>query len=87
MSLMALSVAFAYFSQNSTIKKVIVISSAIPIAIFANGMRVIVTGILAKYWGAQAAEGFFHEFAGLAVFAVAVSMLLVTGVTVKRIGK
>ena len=87
MSLLALSVAFAYFSQNSTIKKVIVISSAIPIAIFANGIRVIVTGILAQYWGAQAAEGFFHEFAGLAVFGVAVAMLLVTVAIVRRIGR
>ncbi|MBM4136442.1 MAG: exosortase/archaeosortase family protein [Nitrospira sp.] len=87
MSLLALSVAFAFLSQNTTLKRVIVIFSAIPIAIFANSLRVIVTGILAQYWGSRAAEGFFHEFAGLAVFGVAVAMLILTGAIVKRIGK
>lgn len=87
MSLLALSVAFAFLSQNTTLKRVIVIFSAVPIAIFANGLRVIVTGILAQYWGVRAAEGFFHEFAGLAVFGVAVAMLILAGAIVKRIGK
>jgi exosortase len=87
MSLLALSVAFAFLSQNTTLKRVIVIFSAVPIAIFANGLRVIVTGILAQYWGVRAAEGFFHEFAGLAVFGVAVAMLILAGTIVKRIGK
>jgi exosortase len=84
MSLLALSVAFAYLSQDSFVKRIIVILSAIPIAIFANGVRVIVTGILAQHWGAKAAEGFFHEFAGLAVFGVAVVMLLLTGALLRR---
>ncbi|MEW6215900.1 MAG: exosortase/archaeosortase family protein, partial [Nitrospirota bacterium] len=87
MSLLALSVAFAFLSQDTTLKKTIVILSAIPIAIFANGIRVIVTGILSQHWGAQAAEGFFHEFAGLGVFGVAIAMLLVTGAVIKRIGR
>lgn len=87
MSLLTLSVAFSFLSQNTTLKKIIVILSAIPIAIFANGMRVIVTGILSQQWGTQVAEGFFHEFAGLAVFGVAVAMLLITGVVIKKIGR
>jgi exosortase len=86
-SLLALATAFAVFSQKSTIKRVIMIISAIPIAIFTNGLRVIGTGILAQYWGSKAAEGFFHEFAGLAVFAVALLMLAGLGTIMSKVGK
>jgi exosortase len=85
-SLLALATAFAVFTQKSTIKRVIMIIAAIPIAIFTNGLRVIGTGILAQYWGAKAAEGFFHEFAGLAVFGVALLMLAGLG-TLLRMGE
>jgi exosortase len=83
-SLLALATAFAVFSLKSTVKRVIMIIMAIPIAIFTNGLRVIGTGILAQYWGAKAAEGFFHEFAGLAVFGVALLMLAGLGALMNR---
>jgi exosortase len=86
-SLLALAVAFAVFTQKSMVKRVIMVLSAIPIAIFTNGLRVVVTGILAQYWGAKAAEGFFHEFAGLAVFGVALVMLAGFGALLRRVGK
>lgn len=84
LSLLSLGVAFAFFTQDRNLKRLIVILSTIPVAIFANGVRVIATGILAQYWGAKAAEGFFHEFAGLAVFGLAIFLLIVTGAAVRR---
>jgi exosortase/archaeosortase family protein len=45
---------------------------------------VIVTGVLAQWWGAKAAEGFFHEFAGLAVFVLALMMLVTCGEILRR---
>jgi exosortase len=83
MSLIALAVAYAFFIKTSTWKRWIIILSAVPIAIFTNAMRVIVTGILAQHWGKKAAEGFFHEFAGLMVFAVAVALLVGIGAALK----
>ena len=44
------------------------------------------TGILAQWWGAKAAEGFFHEFAGMAVFVLAMVMLVVFGELLRRVG-
>ncbi|MEW5744170.1 MAG: exosortase A [Nitrospirota bacterium] len=76
MSLLALSVALAFFTRYAAWKRWVIVLSAIPIAIVTNALRVIVTGFLAQYWGAQAAEGFFHEFAGLAVFGLAMAMLI-----------
>ena len=84
MSLIALSVAYAYFLKISTLKRWIIIVSAVPIAIATNAIRVIITGILAQWWGAKAAEGFFHEFAGLAVFALALAMLVGLGALLCR---
>jgi exosortase len=86
-SLLALGVAYAFFSQTSNAKRWIIIASAVPIAIITNALRVIVTGILAQYWGAKAAEGFFHEFAGLAVFALAMILLVAVGAFLRRFDK
>lgn len=85
MSLLALSVAFALLSQKSLWKRLVLSLSAIPIAVATNMFRVIVTGFLAQYYGAAAAEGFFHEFAGLAVFAVAMLLLFGAGAVLRKI--
>lgn len=86
-SLLALAVAFAFFIRITPWKRWLLICSAIPIAIFTNAMRVIITGFLAQYWGEKAAQGFFHEFAGLAVFGLAMVMLVSFGVLLTRLGQ
>ncbi|BCR05273.1 exosortase [Desulfuromonas versatilis] len=86
MSLIALAVAFAFMSQKTAFKKTFLILMAIPIAIFTNMVRVIVTGFLAQYYGAAAAEGFFHEFAGMAVFVLAMVLLVGTGAVLRKVG-
>ena len=78
-SLLALAVAYAFFLRISPLKRLLLICAAVPIAVFTNSVRVIVTGILAQHWGAKAAEGFFHEFAGMVVFALAMVMLVSLG--------
>jgi exosortase len=83
LSLIALAVAFAYFTRTTNLKRWVIIVSAVPIAILTNATRVIATGILAQYWGARAAEGFFHEFAGVVVFGLALAILVTLGVVLK----
>ena len=78
-SLLALAVAYAFFLKISPLRRMALVLVAIPIAIFANALRVIGTGVLAQYWGAKAAEGFFHEFAGMAVFVVAIALMVGVG--------
>jgi exosortase len=85
-SLLAIAVAYAFLMRTSTLRRCMIIVSAIPIAVATNALRVIVTGILAQWWGARAAEGFFHEFAGMAVFALAMVMLVAFGELLRRIG-
>jgi exosortase A len=85
MSLLALSTAIAYFSQKGEIKRIVLVSLALPIAIFANSIRVIGTGILANRFGSVVAEGFFHEFAGLVIFGVAMVMLIFSSTIIGKI--
>jgi exosortase len=75
-SLFALVIAFAAFSKLDNARRVILVLTTIPIAVAANGLRVIATGMLAHYSGVWAAEGFFHEFAGLSVFLLAIAMTM-----------
>ncbi len=74
-SLLALGVALAVVSQDKISRRVVLVLLTIPIAIATNMIRVIGTGFLAQYYGAAAAEGFFHEFAGMGVFVLAMVLL------------
>jgi len=78
-SLLALSVVFAYFSQKTTFKRVLLVLSTFPIAIIANAARVTGTGILAHYYGDKVAQGFFHGFSGWILFVVAFVCLFAVG--------
>jgi len=83
-SLLALSVVFAYFSQKTTLKRLLLILSTFPIAIIANAARVTGTGILAHHYGDKVAQGFFHGFSGWILFVVAfVCLFLVGGLLTK----
>jgi len=85
LSLLALAVAYSFFIQIPAKFRVLVMLMALPIAVFTNALRVIITGFLAQWWGAKAAEGFFHEFAGLAVFALAMVLLVGLGMLLKKL--
>ncbi len=87
MSLLALGVGISFLTQRAAWKKWVVSLSALPIAVITNAVRVIVTGILAQYWGAKAAEGFFHEFAGLAIFGLAMVLLAGVAALMRRLPK
>jgi exosortase len=91
MTLITLAVVFAYFTHPSSdpdhpktrrygiLRAVIIVVSAVPIAILTNALRVSGTGVLAHYYGTQVADGFFHSFSGWVVYIVAFLMLFGVG--------
>ena len=87
LSLLALGTVYGYFSQNVLWKRWMLVVLSIPIAIIANAARVSGTGILAHYFGDEAAEGFYHTFEGWLVFVVAFILLFVCGVVLGKIGR
>ena len=60
-------------------RSAVILSSAVPIAILTNALRVSGTGVLAHYYGTKVADGFFHSFSGWVVYIVAFLMLFGVG--------
>jgi exosortase D (VPLPA-CTERM-specific) len=76
-SLMVLCLLLVYFFKDHIWKRLALFMSSIPLAIVTNSFRIAVTAVLYKYFGARAAEGFFHEFSGLLIFAICIPVLLI----------
>lgn len=73
-SYLMLGCVFALMSQKLS-TKIVLILSAIPLAIVVNVVRVTGTGILSHYYGPSVAQGFFHEFSGFILFILGFVML------------
>jgi exosortase len=84
-SLLTLGIVYGYFMDPRGGVRVLIALATVPVAIVANGLRVAGTGIAAHYYGAAAADGFFHGFAGWLVFIVAFGMLFVILQIVQRL--
>lgn len=84
-SLITLAIVFGYFSDTRPWVRTVIAVSAVPIAVLTNGARVAGTGIAAYYYGAAAAEGFIHEFAGWLVFVAAFALLALVQQLIARI--
>jgi exosortase len=67
-------------------RSLILVLSAVPIAILTNAGRVSGTGILAHFYGLKVADGFFHSFSGWVVYIVAFLLLLAVGWVLDRFG-
>lgn len=74
-SLVTLAVIYGYFSEKSITMRVILVLGAVPIAVAANSLRVMGTGLLGLYWAPDKAEGFFHTFSGWVIFILSLGML------------
>jgi exosortase len=93
MTLVTLAVVFAYFTSPSdeggeggprltrfrSLRAVLIVLAAVPIAIVTNAARVSGTGILARFYGTEVADGFFHEFSGWVIYIVAFLLLFAFG--------
>ena len=75
-SLATLAVMYGYFTERRYILRLILVLAAVPIAVAANGLRIMGTGILGEYWSPDMAEGFFHTFSGWIIFLLSLAMLV-----------
>lgn len=73
--LMSFSFLVAYLFRGAIWQRALLFLSAIPIAIFMNGLRIGVIGITVTFWGTPAAEGFLHLFEGWVVFVLCLAIL------------
>jgi exosortase len=75
-SLITLAVFYGYLFERRTAIRVVLILSAIPIAVCANGFRIMGSGLLGEYWSPDKAEGFFHAFSGWLIFVISLFLLI-----------
>lgn len=65
-------------------RSVVIVLSAVPIAILTNALRVSGTGVLSHYYGTEVADGFFHSFSGWVIYIAAFLMLFAVAWVVDR---
>lgn len=75
LSLVTLAIIYGYLMDNRQWVRVVLVLSAIPIAVAANSLRILGTGLLVQYWDPEKGEGFFHTFSGWLIFVVSLIML------------
>jgi len=75
MSLVTVSILYGYFLESSLWKRTVLALANVPIAVGANCLRIVGTGLCVQYWDPDEALGFFHEFSGWVIFLVSVLCL------------
>jgi exosortase len=76
LSLTTLAIIYGYLVETRIWVRVLLAVASIPIAVAANSLRIVGTGLLVQYWDPDKAQGFFHTFSGWLVFVVSLAMLL-----------
>lgn len=74
--LLVMGILLAYFYRAAMWKRIVLVLSTIPLTIVTNSLRIALTGIIYKHWGAATAEGFFHGFSGWLIFIFTLVVLL-----------
>lgn len=86
-SLTTLAIIYGYLLEPRIWKRVVLAISAIPIAVAANGLRIVGTGLLGEYWDPEKAEGFFHTFSGWLIFVLSLLLLFAVHGLMKFLGR
>ncbi|MBX7170500.1 MAG: VPLPA-CTERM-specific exosortase XrtD [Pyrinomonadaceae bacterium] len=89
MTLVTLALVLWYFTREKSrfdwVRALILMLSAIPIAIITNAGRVTSTGVLTYYYGKQSADSFSHKFSGWLVYLVALVLLMGLNFVIKKV--
>jgi exosortase len=75
-SLVTLAVFYGYLFEPRISRRFLLVLSSIPIAVAANGFRIMGSGLLGEYWSPDKAEGFFHLFSGWLIFILSLGLLV-----------
>jgi exosortase len=77
MSLTTLAIIYGYLMERRVAVRVLLALASLPIAVAANSLRVVGTGLLVQYGDPEKAQGFFHEFQGWLMFVASLVLLFV----------
>ena len=86
-ALAALTAAYAYFTQQTALRRWLLFACAVPLAVIGNIVRIVSIGFVAHWFGQEKAVGYYHDYSGYVVFVVAVLLMMQVGVWGGRIGR
>lgn len=78
-AMMALTAAYAFFTQKSLLRKWVLFGCSVPIAMVGNMVRIMSICLIATWFGQEVATGYYHDYSGYVVFLVGVSLMLKAG--------
>ncbi len=84
-ALSALSLVIAYIMADSLKRRALIVASSIPLAILANGLRLVLITLLALWLGKGVFDSFFHPLSGKLFFLLSLSILVLEARGIKRI--
>ena len=84
MGVCALAVAYVVFSRGPLWQKLLLLLSALPVAVLANVFRVTLTALLWQFTESELARTFLHDAAGWITFALAAGLF---GLVIWCLGK
>jgi exosortase len=76
MSLVTLAIIYGYLTEKRILMRIALAVASVPIAVAANSVRIIGTGLLVQYWDPDKAEGFFHASWGWIIFVISLALLI-----------
>jgi len=76
MALITLAIFYGLLTEKRVWVRTLLVVLAIPLAVGINSLRIVGSGLLGQNFGKEYAEGFFHEFSGLVVFAATLVALV-----------
>lgn len=75
MSLVTLAIIYGFLMEKRVWVRCLLAVASVPIAVIANSVRIIGTGLLVQYWDPDKAEGYFHASWGWIIFVVSLLLL------------
>lgn len=83
-ALMALTAAYAWYTQPTWRRRAALFACAIPLAILGNVVRILSICLVAACANADFALGFYHDYSGYVVFVVAIACMVACGEVISR---
>lgn len=76
LAMTAITAVYAWVTQPTLLKKWLLFACSIPLAIASNVVRILFIGLMSEAFGVKIATGLPHDYAGYAVFAVAILLMV-----------
>ena len=76
LAMTSLMAFYAWFSQETLLKKWALFLFCIPVAVIANICRIILVVIVAAFFGQETAMGLWHDYSGYPIFLISILLML-----------